>query len=573
MRMKYFIPLFIFLAFTIVITLFYMLDSIWIIIPSFLFFYPMPYFFGIKETINNKDVVLKINNKTPYIIPILFFSIPTIIMSLVFLLGSFIALFQFLFIYMVSLVIYFLAIIILIRDLKKEFEIELLSKKFELLKGKKKLVLINPVNEDKSGLTINPSSRFPPLGLGIIAALTPQEFQIKLIDENMEKFEYEDADLVGITAFTSVANRAYEIASYYRNNNIPVIMGGIHASMRPDEALKHVDCVVIGEAESIWPMVIKDFLNNDLKNKYEGVHLDLKSSIVPNREIFSNQYLFGTIQTSRGCPMDCYFCSVSAFNGRKYRQRSYEEVLDELEQIPQRYIFFVDDNILGYGKNAEERAINLFKGMVERKLNKTWFCQASLNFGSNEEVLKWAGKAGCKMVFLGLESADPEELKVMDKKLNLQLEYEQAFKKINKYKIAVLGAFIFGSDSETMESMFRKVNYILKNRIDIIQTTILTPLPGTRLFNDYQKNNRLIYANFPQDWDLYDMGSLTYSIKKLENEEFLKTLNNCSKKLYSRRTLYLKFLKTWIHSKSIETALWAYSSNKNYRNVSLSNQF
>ena len=115
--------------------------------------------------------------------------------------------------------------------------------------------------------------------------------------------------------------------------------------------------------------------------------------------------------------------------------------------------------------------------------------------------------------------------------------------------------------------MLRKVNYILKNRIDVIQTTILTPLPGTRLFNDYQKNNRLLNTNFPQDWDLFDMGFLTYSIKKLENEEFLKILNTYSRKLYSKRTLYKKFLKTWIHSKSIETALWAYSSNKNYRNL------
>ncbi|MFX0082700.1 MAG: B12-binding domain-containing radical SAM protein [Candidatus Hodarchaeota archaeon] len=418
---------------------------------------------------------------------------------------------------------------------------------------------------------MNPSSTFPPLGLGIIAALTPDTFKIKLIDENFENFEYEDADLVGITAFTSVANRAYEIAALYRNKNIPVIMGGIHASMVPEEALDYVDSVVIGEAESIWPTIIKDFLNNKLEKKYQGVHLNLENIIIPNRKIFSNRYLFGTLQTSRGCPMDCYFCSVSAFNGRKYRQRPYEEVLDELEKMPQRMIFFVDDNILGYGKSAEERAINLFKGMVERKLNKTWFCQASLNFGSNEEVIKWAAKAGCKMVFLGLESADPEELKAMDKKLNLQLEYERAFKNINKYKIAVLGAFIFGSDSETKESMYRKVKYILKNRIDVIQTTTLTPLPGTRLFKELRQNERLIHENFPQDWKLYDMGHLTYSIKNMENEEFMRRHKKCIRRLYSKFSLYKKFFKTWIHSKSFQTAMWAYSSNKNYRNVSLSN--
>ena len=561
----------IYLSFIIVITFLFFQRYLWIILPSFIFFYPFPYFFGIKETTNNKDVILKINNKTPFIIPILFYLIPTIIMNLFFLFDDKIALFQFFMILLFGVIFYFIGIHILLRDLKKEFEAESKSKKFDRFEGEKKLLLINPVNQDKIGLTINPSSRFPPLGLAIIASLTPKNFQIKLIDENFDKFEYEDADLVGITAFTSVANRAYEIATHYKKRNIPVIMGGIHASMMPDEALKYVDCVVIGEAESIWPIVINDYLNNNLKIKYEGVHLDLQNSVIPNRQIFNTKYLFGTIQTSRGCPMDCYFCSVSAFNGRKYRQRPYEEVLDELKNIPQRYIFFVDDNILGYGKNAEERAIHLFKGMVERKLNKTWFCQASLNFGSNEEVLKWAGKAGCKMVFLGLESADPEELKVMDKKLNLQLEYEKAFKNINKYKIAVLGAFIFGSDSETKEGMGRKVDYILKNRIDVIQTTILTPLPGTRLFYDFQKNKRLKYTNFPEDWDLYDMGELTFYINKLQNEEFLKTLKIYLNKIYSKWTLYKKFLKTWFHCKSLETALWAYSSNKNYRKVALNN--
>ena len=571
MKLKYYFPLMIYLSLIVVITFFFFQKYIWIFFPSFVFFYPFPYLFGIKETTNNKDVVLKINNKSPFLIPILFYLIPTIIMNLFFLFDNIFVLFQFFMILLMGLVFYFLAIILLVRDLKKEFEILLKSEKFERIEDKKKLLLINPVNQDKIGLTINPSSRFPPLGLAIIASLTPKDFQVKLIDENFDKFAYESADLVGITAFTSVANRAYEIATQYKERNIPVIMGGIHASMMPEEALKYVDCVVIGEAESVWPTVIQDYLSDNLKQKYEGVHLDLRRSVVPDRKIFNSKYLFGTIQTSRGCPMDCYFCSVSAFNGRKYRQRPYEEVLDELENIPQRYIFFVDDNILGYGKTAEERAINLFKAMVERKLNKTWFCQASLNFGSNEEVLKWAGKAGCKMVFLGLESADPEELKVMDKKLNLQLEYEKAFKNINKYKIAVLGAFIFGSDSETMESMARKMDYILRNRIDVIQTTILTPLPGTRLFYDFQKNDRLKFSNFPKDWNLYDMGELTYYVNKLDNEEFLSTLRIRLNKIYSKRTLFKKFLQTWMHCKSLETALWAYSSNKNYRNVAINN--
>ena len=200
-------------------------------------------------------------------------------------------------------------------------------------------------------------------------------------------------------------------------------MGGIHASMASEEAGRYADSIVSGEAEGVWRGLLDDFERGRLKPRYEGIARDLLGSAVPRRELFSPEYLFATVQTSRGCPMDCYFCSVSPFNGRKYRQRPVEEVLDELESIPQKFIFFVDDNILGYGEDAEERAIRLFKGMVDRKMGKSWFCQASINFADNRELLRWAAKSGCRMVFLGLESADPAELKAMRKSLNLKREY------------------------------------------------------------------------------------------------------------------------------------------------------
>jgi radical SAM superfamily enzyme YgiQ (UPF0313 family) len=432
------------------------------------------------------------------------------------------------------------------------------------------LVLINPVSRNEVGLTVNSSSSFPPLSLGILAALTPDNFTVKLIDENMEPFAYQEADIVGITAFTSAAGRAYEIASIYREKGIPVVMGGIHASMLPEEALRFVDTVVVGEAEHIWPQVLADFLKGSLKPKYAANHTELDNFPVPRRDLFSRQYIFATVQTSRGCPMDCYFCSVTAFNGRKYRQRPYQEVLAEIAGIPQRYLFFIDDNIIGYSKDSTRRAIQLFKGMVERKLNKAWFCQASLNFGLDEEVLTWAQKAGCKMVFIGLESADPEELKAMNKKVNLKIEYDQALKNINKHKIVVLGAFINGTEAETEESLKRKTDYILKHHIDVIQATILTPLPGTRLFNKLKQENRLLYTDFPQDWGKYDMSELTFKLDKMENVEFLKINHKCIKRFYSKWNLLRQFMRTLLHTKSMESAMWAYNANRNYRNVFLS---
>lgn len=437
---------------------------------------------------------------------------------------------------------------------------------------KRKLVLINPCNPTRVGLTFNQSSRFPPLGLGILAALTPEPWDVELIDENWEPFRYRDADLVGITAFTASANRAYEIASYYREKGTPVVAGGIHVSTCPEEALQFVDAVVIGEAEAVWPQIIDDVEKGAIKTRYQGSWNDLKGMQAPRRELFDARYMFASVQTSRGCPMDCDFCSVTAFNGRRYRRRPPEEVLEELTGIKQKMIFFVDDNIIGYGKEAKEQALSLFKGMVERKLNKWWFCQASLNFAEDEEVLYWAGQAGCKMVFLGLEAESSEALQEANKHVNLKLgpdHYEIAFRKINRYGIAVLGAFIFGLDSDSTNTIHQRAEYITKSGVDVIQTTLLTPLPGTRLFQRYLDENRLLYTNFPADWDRYDMSEVLYKPAQMHWVELEKATAHANKILRRRSLIFRKFLKTWIATKRFVTGMWALSSNLNYRRVGI----
>lgn len=437
---------------------------------------------------------------------------------------------------------------------------------------RKRLLLINPANPCKTGLTVNKSSRFPPLGLGIVATLTPNDWDIKIIDENFDIFKYEEADLVGITAFTSSATRAYEIAKIYREKGTLTIMGGIHASMLPDEALQFVDTVVIGEAESVWLKVILDFEAGKLESLYKGELIELK---IPKlrHDLFHPGYLFGAVQTSRGCPMDCEFCSVTAFNGHKYRQRSVNEVLDELETIAQKMIFFVDDNIIGYGKSANERAIALFKGMIERGIKKNWFCQASINFAEDEELLKYAAKSGCKMVFIGLEAENEEALGDVNKKLNIKTgvnKYKDIIKTINKYKIAVLGAFIYGLNTDTSESLEKRTDYIIKSSVDVMQTTILTPLPGTRLFNKFYEENRLNYKNFPDDWVHFDMTEVTFKPIYMVSEQLSEIMSKSNYRIYSKKVIFLKFIKTLLSTKSLTTAMWACSSNMNYRNVTLS---
>ncbi len=435
----------------------------------------------------------------------------------------------------------------------------------------KKLVLVNPVNPARVGLTVNKSSRFPPIGLGIIAALTPLSWEVKLIDENWEPFTYQEADFVGITAFTASANRAYEIASLYRQQGVPVIMGGIHASMCPDEALRFVNAVVIGEAEAVWSKVLTDIEAGRLQQRYQGEWSDLSGMPYPRRDLFHSDYRFASVQTSRGCPMDCEFCSVTVFNGRRYRRRPAEEVLDELETIPQKMLFFVDDNIIGYGQASREQALALFKGMVERKLYKWWFCQASLNFGDDEEVLSWASRAGCKMVFIGLEAEEIDALQEVHKQLNVQRGingYQQAFSRIHKASIAVLGAFIFGMDGDTSAKLQRRANYMIYNQgIDVMQTTLLTPLPGTRLFDRYQREGRLLYTNFPQDWVHYDMMEVIHRPGCMEPLPLAHTMEKLSRKMHAWPVLFRKALLTLWQTRNMTSTMFAWNSNINYRNV------
>jgi radical SAM superfamily enzyme YgiQ (UPF0313 family) len=436
---------------------------------------------------------------------------------------------------------------------------------------KHKLVLINPVNPARIGLTVNRSSRFPPIGLGIIAALTPEHWEVELVDENWEAFTYRQADLVGITAFTAAANRAYEIAAVYREKNIPVVMGGIHASMCTEEALRYVDAVVVGEAETVWPKVIEDAEAGHLQRVYQGEWSGLSGAPQPRRDLFHPDYVFASAQTSRGCPMDCDFCSVTSFNGRRYRRRPPAEVLDELETIPQRMIFFVDDNIIGYGQKSREQALALFKGMVDRKLGKQWFSQASLNFADDEEVLYWAAKSGCKMIFLGLEAAEIDALEEVNKRLNLKMgidAYERAFQRIHKAGISVLGAFIFGMDADTEGKLKQRADYIIDSGVDVMQTTYLTPLPGTRLFAQYQREGRLLRTRFPADWDCYDMGEVIYEPARMTPADLVRSKGECDRRLYDTATLLRKAWQTLRETRDPMAMIFAWQSNLNYRHVS-----
>ncbi len=434
----------------------------------------------------------------------------------------------------------------------------------------KRLLLINPANAYRKGYLNRRESKQVPLGLGIIAALTPAPWKVTLLDENFREFHYREADLVGITAVTASAPRAYEIAAEYRAQGIPVVMGGIHASSMPDEALNYVDSVVIGEAEGAWGQVLADFEAGQLRSLYRSGLASPDKIPAARHDLFHPGYLFASIQTSRGCPMDCDFCSVPWFNGHQYRLRSTETILEEIRSVQKPMIYFVDDNIIGYNQIAEDHAVRLFEGMIRLGLKKDWFAQASINIAQKPEILKLAARSGCRMLLIGIEAEDPEALKSSNKRINLRLgveNYKQAFRVIHKHGINVLGAFIFGMESDTPESVRKRTDYILSSSVDVTQASVMTPLPGTRIFERMRAEGRLMCTDFPRHWQHFHFSDVVFRPSHMTEQELAGETDRAYARMSDLSYLRKRFLRSWWNTKSLRSAVWAWNSNLNYRSI------
>lgn len=429
----------------------------------------------------------------------------------------------------------------------------------------KKLLLINPVGQ-RSGYLMTKFSTFAPLSLAYVAAVTPSNWDVKIVDENFDTLIDEEADLVAITSFTSTINRAYDIAKKYRKRNIKVILGGIHVSMLPDEALKYSDSVVIGEAEGIWHKVIQDFENNSLSSKYIGPRLDLENfSIKPRRDLLHPSYIWNTVQTSRGCPFDCYFCSVSKYLGKRYRQRKPEDVLAELEEIDRNYVAFLDDNLIGYSQQNKQRAANLFNGMIQKGLGKKWWMQTSINIGEDERLIELAAAAGCMFAFIGFETIDKSTLKKMKKGINLKDggdNYSKIIKNFHKFGIGILGAFIIGNDSESPEYFRALTDFLKHSGIDMFQISILTPLPGTTLMEQLKREDRLIYKNFPEDWDKYRLSYVVHQPVDIDPETIYIGDNFIKSHLYSFPAYQFRLLKSLLNLRNPANFITTYKLNQ-----------
>jgi radical SAM superfamily enzyme YgiQ (UPF0313 family) len=356
----------------------------------------------------------------------------------------------------------------------------------------------------------------PPLSLLIIASHTPKDVEVVLIDEHFDTIDFDEAfDLVGITAMTHQATRAYEIAAAFRLRGVPVAMGGIHASVLPAEALQHVDTVFVGEAEEQWPLFLHDLEAGTPKSLYKADGLfDLARSVTPRYNLVDfgqfaqagRYFKFLPIQATRGCPHNCSFCVVSEFYGKKPRKKPVTQVVEDIKSLLHLHrslFFFVDDNLFVDHVYARQ----LLKALIPLKIR--YFVQTDVNIANDPELLDLAYQSGCLLAFIGFESIQPGSLSEINThkwKMGQLQHYTTAIRQIQDKGIMVFGAFVLGFANDSLETFGNVRNFVLDNRISA-QFTLLTPLPGTRVYKELKSQGRLLQETF---WDKCSFLSMTF---------------------------------------------------------------
>lgn len=361
----------------------------------------------------------------------------------------------------------------------------------------------------------------PNLGLITIAALFPADWEVEYIDENYKAIDYHvKYDIVCISAMTQQIVNAYKIIDRFKKLNVLTVLGGIHATVLPDEAMQHADVVMVGEGERVWPQFLSDYKNRVLKKIYRddfNVRYQFEDHIMPRYDLLKGYYYpIITIQTTRGCPHDCSFCCASKVFGSGYRRKDNLDIIDELNVIkkmfPDVLILFADDNFLVHRNECKA----LLKEMIS--LNIRWLAQTDVSIALDDELLELMVVSGCQWVVIGFESIHFDSLFQLDHK-NWKLKqfpgYEQTIKKIQSYGIGVYGTFIVGLDEDDVTVFEETKNFIIRNNLYGVNITVPTPLPGTRLREKILDENRIIV----DDWSYYTFWDVTIQPKKMQINE------------------------------------------------------
>lgn len=395
-----------------------------------------------------------------------------------------------------------------------------------------KILLVQPSHYLNNGTIFKQKKLlFPVLTMPTIASYTPGEHNIEIVNDYVEEINYNNNyDLIGITAKTTHAKRAYDIADEFRKHRKAVVMGGMHVSALPDEALEHCDAVAIGEAEYLWPSLVKDFENGKLQRIYKTDKWhDMKGLPVPRFDLIKTKAMLSLIpyQATRGCPFNCDFCAVTNFYGKTFRYKPVDEVIDHIRYIKERYkpnrILFSDDNITCNSRYALE----LFEKLIPLKLK--WSSQADIRVVKRKDVLSLAKKSGCTDLYLGIESVNQLSLDSVGKSANKVESYKEVFSALKKARISFKTGIILGLDGDDNDVFVKTLQFVNELKVPYPTYSVLTPFPGTRLRERLKSEGRLL----DNPWVDYNYWDVTFKPKLMSVEELVEGHRWLFKKTYS----------------------------------------
>jgi radical SAM superfamily enzyme YgiQ (UPF0313 family) len=397
-----------------------------------------------------------------------------------------------------------------------------------------KIAFILPSIGKKKGKKCLKSWKMEPITIAVLNKLTPGHFEREFYDDRIELIDFDtDADVIAITCETYTAKRAYEIARRFKEKGKLIVMGGYHATTCTDEVEKHADITVVGNAEGVWETVLHDIEQKQYQAVYQGgINLDYG---IPDRSIYQakmKQYLsVGLVEIGRGCRHQCEFCSIHSYYKKQYHHRKIEDIIAEIKSLKNKVYFLVDDSIFSDRQFAKQ----LFTELIKLKI--IWTTQVTLDIAKDEELLKLMYKSGCRMVLIGFESLNTDNLKQMDKTWNEKIGLrDELIERIHRTGISIYASFVFGFDQDTKESVQETLDFCKKHGFFTAAFNHLLLLPGTKTYDTFKENGLLLSENWWLD-EGYTFGTLSFDPKNISKEELKESCNQAKIEFFSFRSI------------------------------------